>query len=282
LIVLKQEKSIFFGSGTENATPGNETIDKNRKEAPHSFADALRMNTAMCIMALPQQIKKSRKKKKITQGELAKMLGKTKNVISNWERGDNKPDADTILSLCRILDTTPNSIMDWEDDGKSLSEVERYHIEKFRALEPWQQNLVDEMINKILDHSNPENLDLPQSLSIPFFQVSPAAGAGNYLGDDVEQETIELPDTALNRKIDYVLRVDGHSMEPKYMDGDLVKIASQPSVNIGEIGIFIIDGNSFIKEYRANSLHSLNPEYPDIEFTPGMDIRCVGKVLGAI
>ncbi len=232
-------------------------------------------------MPLQQQIKKARKRSKITQGDLAKMLGKTKHGISNWERGDNKPDADTILSLCRLLDSNPNELLDWQDEN-TLSSFERFHIEKYRSLSPWEQNIVDDLINKFLDHATVAEEEVPVYLTIPFFQVSPAAGAGNYLNDDMATETVQLPDTPENRKVDFILRVDGHSMEPNYMDGELVKIVSQPSIGIGEVGIFIVDGNSFIKEYRANSLHSLNPEYPDIMFTPEMDIRCVGKVIGTI
>lgn len=230
-------------------------------------------------MSLQHQIKKNRKKNKITQGELAQMLGKTKNVISNWERGDNKPDAETILSLCRILGTDPNGLLDWQD--KTVSDEEKELILKYRSLNDWQQALVDDMIDKLRDHAQMP-AEARKFLSIPFYQLSPAAGLGNYLSEDMEEEKIDLLDTPENRKIDYVLRVDGRSMEPKFHDGDLVKIVSQQSIHIGEIGIFIVDGNSFIKEYRANGLHSLNPEYPDILFTPDMDVRCAGKVIGIV
>lgn len=65
---------------------------------------------------LSENIKKFRLKSGITQEDLSRLLGKTKNVISNWERGDNRPDADTIEVLCKILGVTPNELYGWNKD----------------------------------------------------------------------------------------------------------------------------------------------------------------------
>ena len=50
----------------------------------------------------------------ITQEDLAKILGKSKNVISNWENGLNRPDADSIELICKTLIITPNHLFGWE------------------------------------------------------------------------------------------------------------------------------------------------------------------------
>jgi transcriptional regulator with XRE-family HTH domain len=59
---------------------------------------------------LPNIIKSYRSKKGLTQGELAQMLGKSKNVISNWENGVNQPDIDMVENLCAILDIPVSDI----------------------------------------------------------------------------------------------------------------------------------------------------------------------------
>lgn len=59
-------------------------------------------------------IKKFRIFRGITQMELGTAVGRSKNVVSNWERGDNFPDLDTIVKLCRILKVTPNQMFGWE------------------------------------------------------------------------------------------------------------------------------------------------------------------------
>lgn len=77
-----------------------------------------------------ENIKKFRVFRKMTQVELGEAVGRSKNVISNWERGDNAPDLDTLEKLCKILDVTPNQIFGWEVN----EEYERYrhHIEAYR------------------------------------------------------------------------------------------------------------------------------------------------------
>lgn len=63
---------------------------------------------------LADNIKKFRTLSNLTQEQLASMLGKSKNVISNWERGDNKPDSDIIEDMCRIFKIAPNQLYGWE------------------------------------------------------------------------------------------------------------------------------------------------------------------------
>ncbi|RKJ48541.1 S24 family peptidase [bacterium 1XD42-1] len=69
-------------------------------------------------------------------------------------------------------------------------------------------------------------------------------------------------------------------MEPKFMNGDRVLVRSQPSVEIGEIGIFIVDGEQYVKIYRGSYLESLNPQYNDIEVSERS--FCRGKVIGVL
>ena len=64
--------------------------------------------------AVNTNIKNFRTFKGITQDDLAKRIGKSKNVISNWERGDNSPDLDSVAKICVELDVTPNQLFGWE------------------------------------------------------------------------------------------------------------------------------------------------------------------------
>ena len=51
----------------------------------------------------------------VTQTALAKKLGTTQQTVSRWLNGINQPDFQTLFEICRILDTTPNEILGWED-----------------------------------------------------------------------------------------------------------------------------------------------------------------------
>ena len=55
-----------------------------------------------------------RKKKNITQEQLAEKLGITDRAVSKWERGLSLPDADKMLDLCIILDINVNELLNGE------------------------------------------------------------------------------------------------------------------------------------------------------------------------
>lgn len=72
-------------------------------------------------MFLNEKIKVARIEKKLTQKNLAEKLtqsGKkiTQSAIANWEAGDNSPDADTLVLLCKILDKDGNYFFGIKDN----------------------------------------------------------------------------------------------------------------------------------------------------------------------
>ncbi|MDR0948197.1 MAG: S24 family peptidase [Lachnospiraceae bacterium] len=46
----------------------------------------------------------------------------------------------------------------------------------------------------------------------------------------------------------------------------------------GEIGIFYVNGESFVKQLGDGELLTLNKDYPNIELSE--DVRCLGCVIG--
>lgn len=72
---------------------------------------------------LGENIKKYRSASKLNQEELANMLGKSKNVISNWERGDNRPDADIIEKMCIIFNIEPNQLYGWDTSIQPIQTI---------------------------------------------------------------------------------------------------------------------------------------------------------------
>lgn len=98
---------------------------------------------------LNENIKNFRKFKGITQEALAAKIGKSKNVVSNWERGDNSPDVDCIEKICQFLGVTPNQLFGWD----KYPEYERYleivneNAEKLTKLIEKKNNLDREIAN---------------------------------------------------------------------------------------------------------------------------------------
>ena len=66
------------------------------------------------------------------------------------------------------------------------------------------------------------------------------------------------------------------------MDGDRVLVEHTDRLRPGEIGIFLVDNEGYIKEYRPDGLHSHNPDYGRIPLSGEEPVRCVGRVIGKL
>ena len=100
--------------------------------------------------------------------------------------------------------------------------------------------------------------------------------------DYAENETVYALQANVPHGTDGIIRVNGRSMEPTYHDGSCVYVELGASVQPGQIGIFIVNGEAFIKEYQPDGLHSHNPRYKTIFTGEGVDVRCCGRVTGAV
>ena len=71
-----------------------------------------------------------RKKKQITQEQLAVQLGITSKAVSKWETGTCLPDASKYKPLCEILDITVNELFLGERlDLETENEVKDYLVD---------------------------------------------------------------------------------------------------------------------------------------------------------
>ena len=68
----------------------------------------------------------------------------------------------------------------------------------------------------------------------------------------------------------------------KFSDGDIVIIESGGRVEEGKVGIFVLNGEGYIKKFGGDRLISLNPSYADIKIKPDDSFECKGLVLGRI
>ena len=65
----------------------------------------------MNLIKIGKFIADCRKKKNITQEQLAEKLNITDRAVSKWERGLSLPDADKMISLCNILGISVNELL---------------------------------------------------------------------------------------------------------------------------------------------------------------------------
>ena len=65
----------------------------------------------MDLTIFASRLKKSREKNGLSQKELARMLGRSVQTISNWENQVNFPGLDTFDKLCDILNVTSDYLL---------------------------------------------------------------------------------------------------------------------------------------------------------------------------
>ena len=117
--------------------------------------------------------------------------------------------------------------------------------------------------------------------SIPLYDLPVSAGIGEYL-DGEAAETVSVSITDATAGADYALRISGDSMEPKFHNGDVLLVQNAEGVEVGEAGIFVLDGSGYFKVYGGDCLISLNPEYGKIMLKDFESVSCIGKVLGRL
>ena len=143
---------------------------------------------------------------------------------------------------------------------------------------PYTQLLVDS--GKYAKHTAKIIEFIPREVKL--FYLPASAGPGEFLessdGYDMVSLSPDAPDDT-----DFIVKIEGDSMEPQFMNGQTVYVKQQEAVESGEIGIFGLDGKSYIKKLQStptgNFLISLNPKYDPIPIQADSAFRVFGKVL---
>lgn len=93
-------------------------------------------------MEFGEKLRHARKSCQLTQKELAEAVGAKHNSVSNWEKGQNQPDARTIQRLCTVLNVEANYF--FEDRQQETSPLEFALFGEVRQLtEEDKQDVLD-------------------------------------------------------------------------------------------------------------------------------------------
>jgi SOS-response transcriptional repressor LexA len=68
-------------------------------------------------------------------------------------------------------------------------------------------------------------------------------------------------------------------MEPRFIDGQIIFIKKKQTLEIGEIGIFEINGDAYLKRLGHGEFISLNQQYKPISIHEFDSIHVFGKVI---
>lgn len=238
-------------------------------------------------MNISQNLSHIIKEKKITQKALSKQLGVPTSTINNWIKLNRSIPSEFIIPICEFLDITPYLLLTGENvSSKSvLDPDEQELLDIYNSLSPKSQGRLRERAEVLAELEAPvvkEPEPEQETIFIEYSTLKVSAGTGEPLIDDTYHDFLKVKRSDLTEEANFAVQISGNSMLPRFKDKEWVLVRSQPDVEIGEIGIFIIDGNGYIKERAADRLVSINPEYDDIYFKENQDIKCKGLVIGTL
>ncbi len=250
------------------------------------------------------RIKKIKSEKKITNDKLSELTGIPLGTLSKIMAGiSDSPKLSNIVAIAAVLGCSLDYIVTGTPDNDhnyTLTPEEMDFIELYRKLDSHSKEVVCMVASK--ESQRPMSVSQPQArtrtakakiLPTPasvsslgkrtmlLYDLSVSAGTGVYL-DDAQTSEISVPDNERTRIADFALRINGNSMEPKYHDGDIVLVEDTDSVEVGELGIFVLDGNGYFKQFGGDRLISLNEDYGDILLQGYSEVVCCGRVVGRL
>lgn len=230
---------------------------------------------------MKNNIKIVREQKNLTQKDCADIFGVTLRAWQTYEQGVSEPKYEVLCKIADFFNVTLDYLLGREKPKPkkmtlSDAELEAALLEAYRTFpEDVRRDFLDHIRNAVLAERGDIRL-----ITKRFISGMVSAGFGDILNDYENSETVLVPLTEESRRADFVLRVHGDSMEPEFSDGDYVLVKHQDAIDPGEIGIFALNGEGYIKKLGNNVLISLNEKYPEIPVTADDVSVCFGKVLG--
>ena len=240
-----------------------------------------------------ENLKRARENAGLTQTQAAQKIGVSDGTYKNYEQGKREPNGDKIVIIANAFGVTtdyllgrptaqpPTDALERLFSEKSFSALEEELLRKYMELPHEARQAVVRFINDATAKAlQRKNGTAPQKLLVmkrSLHKVS--AGTGYDLNDSDAWETVTVKDTDDSRKADFLLEIEGDSMETTFHDGETVCVQQTPSVEVGEIGVFWVDGCGYIKELGKGCLISHNSSYDPIPLQ-GTENRCIGRVLG--
>lgn len=203
-------------------------------------------------------LKTLRKQQKITQDELAKLLGVGKTTVSNYETGYSSPDKDNIIKMASIFNVSIDYLLGRVSAKEGAESASHFMLHKNTVM---MQIPIFGMIQNTSFLQTKENIidyvDLPKDY----------LGNGEYFG----------------------YRMYGDSMNlNKINDGDYVLIRRQSYVDNGDLALVLIKQEATIRRYYQQGKYitlmpaSNNPAHQPTFYETGYEVTILGKPIKAI
>ena len=157
-------------------------------------------------------------------------------AINKWELGGSSPNAYQLLAIGQALGIEPD--FSYFMSTGAQPELNR---EGLRKVAEYKADLIASGKYK-------PRAAVIRYIDMPISNLAVSAGTGAFL-DEGNFEMVSFPENAVPKGADFGVRVSGDSMEPVYHDGQIVWVQQCERVGVGDVGVFIYDGEGYLKIY---------------------------------
>jgi repressor LexA len=174
--------------------------------------------------------------------------------------------------IARRLGVHPTSISDWKS-GKSEPSIDMMH----KLAES-----LDVSPGELLGEKAPQLVDMSKWVTLPVIGKVPAGVALEAI-EEYEGEIIVPPEDA--RPGYFALKVQGESMHPRVLSGDVVVVAPNLEPYNGQVVVTRVNGEGEVtlKEFQRDGETILlvpeNKAFQTKVFRPGSELKIVGVVV---
>lgn len=233
-----------------------------------------------------------------TRNEFADKLGVPSTTLRNYETNAREPGHTFLKQISELFNVSVDYLLCLTDDKEVLNSFrlrssEQDIIEKYRFI---AQNSLDgaDTVKTVLNREyniagrlkqqadriaelEPILTQSATNIRMYTYVNKIASAGGGFYFEDIPTDTLEAPHC---KGADFIIAVNGDSMEPDYHDGDKLYVQKAKDLSIGDVGIFTVWNECFVKELGERGLISKNPSYDDIPGTE--DVKLIGRVLGKV
>lgn len=231
-----------------------------------------------------------------TRNDFAEKLNIPSTTLRNYETDVREPGHTFLKQISELFNVSVDYLLCLTDEKEVLKSFrlrseEQLLLEHYRLLDAHGTELVDFVLNKEYERCTTakekpaaivEFASRPGDEHLMKYFRSASAGTGVFILGNEATSSISISKADWLPDGDFVINVDGDSMIPLYNDGDKVIVSQSAEIQHGDIGIFVVNGNVYIKEYGQNELISKNKKAKNIKISEYDNIVCMGKVIGKI
>lgn len=200
-------------------------------------------------MNFGERLKEERKKIGISQKDFGRKIGVAESTISLYESNKRSPDKEILKKISLVLGVSVDYLLG--EDTPYLTSKESKYV-RIPVLGRIIAGLPMEAIQEPIDWE-----EIPREL----------AATGEF----------------------FALKVKGHSMEPRILEGDVVIVKKQPDVESGKVAVVLVNGNEAtlkrVKKQKegitliATNISIYEPHFYTNEEIEKLPVQILGEVV---